>query len=164
MSVLDLARSGLSTSLSSTKAAGKEQLNSIKSTLGLQEPSMLERGINWITGRDSSLQARAKLEAERQAASLSGKVSGTIDSIKDTVSEGIANVRSHIPGTAEAREAAELAKQRAYEATHPSTLSKVSSGAEYIKNRIVHGAEEAAHRAEESTKRAMDEAKLKTGL
>jgi hypothetical protein len=163
-SVLSLTKTGLATSLASSKGAIQNSINDAKHTLGIHEPSMLERATNWITGRDTSLQARARAEAERQAASLSGRMSGTIDSLKDSVSEGLSNVRAHIPGTAEAKEAALLAQRKAYEATHQSLGSKVASGAEYVKNRIVHGAEEAAHRAEESAKRAVDEAKLKTGL
>lgn len=168
LSVLDLAKKGISTSMSASKAAGNAQYNlakgALKHTLGIHEPTLMERATNWVLGRDVSLQARAKAEAERQAASLSGRMSGTLESLKDSVTDGIENVKAHIPGTSAARAAAEEAAARAYAATHPSTLSKVSSGAEYIKNRIVHGAEEAAHRAEETAKRAVDEAKLKTGL
>jgi len=163
-SVLSLTKTGLATSLASSKGTIQNTINDAKHSLGIHEPSMLERATNWITGRDTSLQARARAEAERQAATLSGRMSGTIDSLKDSVNEGLSNVRAHIPGTAEAKEAALLAQRKAYEATHQSLGSKVASGAEYVKNRIVHGAEEAAHRAEESAKRAVDEAKLKTGL
>lgn len=162
LSVLDLAKSGLKASALGGAAKGARNL--INDKLGLREPTLLERATNWITGRDTSLAARAEAEARLQAASLSGRVGAQADSLKANLAEGVASIKAHIPGTAEAKAAAELAAAKAYAATHHSTLDNIASGAEYIKNRIVHGAEEAKHIAQDKANRVMDEAKLKTGL
>ena len=173
LSVLDLAKNGLKFSAAGRAASGASKLGShelkharelLNQKLGIREPTLLEKATSWLTGKDASLAARAEAEARLQAASLSGRVGAAADSLKANLAEGVASVKAHIPGTAEAKAAAELAEAKLRAATHQSTLDKVASGAEYIKNRIVHGAEEAAHIAEDNAKRAMDEAKLKAGL
>jgi len=85
---------------------------------------------------------------------------GLVDGMKHKLQDGIDTVRSHLPGG----ESIESLRQRAYEATHPSTLDQLKSGAEYIKNRVVHGAQEAVHIAQDRANEASDKFKYKTGL
>lgn len=173
LSVLDLAKTGLKYSAAGRLAKGAQKIGQhelnnarelLNQKLGIREPTLLEKAQSWFTGKDASLAARAEAEARLQAASLSGRVGAATDSLKANLAEGVANIKAHIPGTAEAKAAAELAEAKLKAATHQSTLDKVASQAEYIKNRIVHGSEEAKHIAEDNAKRLLDEAKLKAGL
>jgi hypothetical protein len=179
-SVLDLARKGIKvTALKKGLNAGMDGIKgSVRDTLGLNEPTMMERFANWITGRDTSLQGRM----QAQASNIGSGVGGVFDSIRNTIPgmhkaapvvpegivgsikhklvDGVDSIRSHLPGAAEA----EAARARAYAATHASTLDNIKTSAEYLKNRVVHGAEEAQHIMEDRAKEAMDKAKYKTGL
>jgi hypothetical protein len=83
-----------------------------------------------------------------------------MDNIKNSVVDGVNTIRSHLPGG----ESIEAARQRAYEAAHPSTLDQLKNGATYLKNRVVHGAQEAAHIAQDRANEAADKARYKTGL
>jgi len=112
----------------------------------------------------ASIKAHIPGSADAKAAAEAAAHRSTLDKVTDNINGGIASLKAHIPGTAEAKAAAELAQAKLAAATHRSTLDKVASGAEYIKNRIVHGAEEAEHIAHDKANRLMDEAKLKAGL
>lgn len=85
---------------------------------------------------------------------------GVVEGLKNSIVDGIDTIRSHLPGG----ESVEAARQRAYEATHPSTIDQLKNGATYVKNRIVHGAQEAAHIAQDRANEAADKARYKTGL
>jgi hypothetical protein len=91
---------------------------------------------------------------------LADQAAGTWDSVKDKVDDAYDYARSHLPGSSSYEEA----KRKAYEAAHPSTLQSIKNTAEYIKNRVVHGSQEAAHIAEDRAKEFADKAKYKTGL
>jgi hypothetical protein len=141
-------------------------VDSIKAKLPGQHETTLGERIQ--DGIDS---IRSHLPGQREPTAAE-RAQGIVDSIKaklphqheatlgERIHDGIDSIRSHLPGG----ESIEAAKQRAYDATHQSTLDKVKSGATYVKNRIVHGAEEAAHKAEDAAKRAADEARYKAGL
>jgi len=77
--------------------------------------------------------------------------------VGESVRSGVESVRSSIPSTSDVR-------QKVYEATHQSTTDKISSAANYAKNRAVHGAQEAAHIAQDRSNEYMDKAKYKAGL
>lgn len=152
-SVLNDAKSGINKIDLLHKASNVK--SSVKDVLGLHEPTFGERIKYYMTGHHApTIQEQLAAQAKLQAG-------GMFDSIKSSVFGGVDTIRSYLPGGADALEAARL---KAYEATHQSTLSKIQSGATYVKDRIIHGSEEAAHIAEDRAKRMMDEAKLKTGL
>jgi len=124
MSVLDLAKSGLkATALKQGYASMKGAVND---KLGIHEPTLLERATNYALGRDTSLQGRVQAQANSLGERVSGGAADVVDSVKHTLGDTINTIREHIPGT----EAAELARQKAWEATHPrSTLDNIKSGA-----------------------------------
>jgi len=148
-----LARKGIKvTALKKGLNAGMDGIKgSVRDTLGLTEPTMMERFANWITGRDTSLQGRM----QAQASNIGSGVGGVFDSIRNTIPgmhktapvvpegivgsikhklvDGVDSIRSHLPGAAEA----EAARARAYAATHASTLDNIKTSAEYLKNRVV---------------------------
>lgn len=174
-----IASAALKTGYDAVKGAVGGQ---VRDKLHMHEPTLMERATNYVTGRDASLQGRM----QDQASSLGDRVGsaagdlvdsirntipglhkaapvepeGVLDSLKHKLADGVNTIREHIPGS----EAAEAARLRAYAAAHPSTVENIKSGAEYIKNRVVHGAEEAKHRAQDRANRVIDEAKYKTGL
>lgn len=154
------------------KAAATAALNAAKGAAGLNEPSTLDRVKAYVTGNDATLSERASDKAHNLADSIRANIPGMkaaepvgiVDSIKNTIVDGVDSIRAHLPGSAEAKAAAAEAQARAYAATHPSTIDNIKNGAEYVKNRVLHGAEEAAHIAHDRAQRAIDEAKYKTGL
>lgn len=163
-SVLHDAKSGINKVDLLHKASGVK--DSVKDVLGLREPTLGEKIKYFMTGHHAptikeQLAAQAKLQGNGILDGLRNTWNDASGSIRDGVNSGVDSIRAHLPGGQEALEAARL---KAYEATHQSTLDKLKSGAEYVKNRIVHGSEEAAHIAEDRAKEAMDKAKLHAGL
>jgi len=126
--------------------------------------STLDKVTDNINGGIASIKAHIPGTADAKAAAEAATHRSTLDKVTDNINGGIESIKAHIPGTAEAKAAAELAQAKLAAPTHRSTLDKVASGAEYVKNRIVHGAEEAQHIAQDKANRVMDEAKLKAGL
>jgi hypothetical protein len=147
---------------------------SVKDVLGLHEPTFTEKLRYYMTGHtlptvSEQLAANAKLQASGAYDSIKSSIPGfrsapvapgIVDSLRQNIVDGMETVRSHIPGTSDY----ELAKQRAYDLAHPSTLDNIKSTAEYVKNRIVHGSQEAAHIAQDRANELTDKAKYKTGL
>jgi ElaB/YqjD/DUF883 family membrane-anchored ribosome-binding protein len=184
-SVLDLTKQGLkAAAIKKGLKAGVESVrDSAKDSLGIHEPTLMERASNFVTGHtaDPTLQERVQQQASNIGGGIGGVVDsirasmhktpepapvaeGIVDSIKHKIVDGVNSVRAHLPGSAAAAAELEAARQRAYDATHHSTLDNIKSGAEYIKNRVIHGAEEATHIAHDRANKAMDEAKYKAGL
>lgn len=168
-SVLELAKRGIQTS--AVKQGINSMSSSLKDSLGIHQPTMWERAANWVTGYDPSLQGRMQATVaglgagmQAKAAEYGGGINGAVTDIKDKLVEGVTTVRAHLPGGADAAAQLEAARLAAYKATHPSTLDNIKNTAEYLKNRVVHGSEEAAHIAQDKAQRIMDEAKYKTGL
>lgn len=141
-SVLDLAKDGISRV--DLKSAGL--FAGIKNYLH-PEPTMADRAAGAYDYVKTHMPGQREPE-------------GVVDGLKHRLQDGIDNIRSHLPGG----ESIEAARQRAYEATHPSTLDQIRSGANYIKNRVIHGAQEAGHIAQDRANELADKAKLKTGL
>lgn len=83
-----------------------------------------------------------------------------LESIRSLVWDGIESIRESLPGGAELR----AARLRAMAAAHPSTIDNIKSTANYVKNRIVHGSQEAAHIAQDRANELVDKAKHKVGL
>jgi hypothetical protein len=123
--------------------------NRVKNMLHPHEPTLTERASGVYDSIKSNIPGMHTAPAE-----------GVVDGLKHKIQDGIDSIRSHLPGG----ESIEAARQRAYEATHPSTLDQIKSGATYLKNRVVHGAQEAAHIAQDRANEAADKAKYKAGL
>ena len=151
-SVLDLAKQGLKAT--ATKKGLKASVESAQ-----QQASDIAAGVGGVV---ESIRA----SMHHKAAESAPPAEGIVHNLKHKIEDGVNSVRAHLPGSAAAAAAAELeaARQRAYDATPHSTLDNLKSGAEYIKNRVIHGAEEAAHIAHDRANKAMDEAKYKAGL
>lgn len=86
---------------------------------------------------------------------------GIVEGIRTSLQDGVETIRSHLPDTGVTMDSL---KQRATDAVHPSTLDQIKSGANYIKNRVVHGAQEAVHIAQDRANEAADKAKYQAGV
>lgn len=150
-SVLSLAQNGINR-VDLKHLAGAGLLNKVKSAFATPEPTLADRA--------SAAYDRVKSHLPGQAV----PEPSYYESLKQNLADGVESIKAKIPGTEAAREAAEIAKAKAYAATHPSTLDKIKSGANYVKNRIVHGAEEIGHNVQDRSNEAADKAKLKMGL
>jgi len=126
--------------------------------LGLREPSYSEWIWARLTGQPITWQERVSHVLGSAKAGIAAQAgSSFVNGVKDKLVDGFDTLRSHLPGSGDVKDAASTL-------TEGSTLDRLSSGASYLKNRVVHGAEAAAHRAQEAAQRVADEARYKAGL
>lgn len=114
---------------------------------------------------------RDHLPSGLQGPSVLNRDEGFVQGLKHRLEDGVESIRSHLPGggqpntvTSRMGEGIESLRQRAYEATHPSTMQNLQTHAEYVKNRVVHGAQELGHNVQDRFNEGMDNIKWKTGL
>lgn len=140
----------------------------IDSVLHRREPTLGEKAAGvWeslTTKPEPTLGEKAAGAAEALRDRIPGMApaepEGLVDGLKHKLADGYDSLRSNLPGSS----AYAQAKQAAYDAAHPSTLDQLKSTANYVKNRVVHGAQEAKHNVQDRSNEAADKAKWKMGL